>query len=65
MRSARPDVLSTEPVQPDNPLLNAPNCLITPHISWTSRESRQRIMDCTVENIVAFFQGAPINVVNG
>ncbi len=58
------DVVSTEPIQPDNPLLAAPNCIITPHISWASRESRQRIMNRTVENIAAFFQGKPINVVN-
>lgn len=58
------DVVSTEPIQPDNPLLAAPNCIITPHISWASRESRQRIMDCTVSNITAFLQGHPINAVN-
>ena len=59
------DVVSTEPIRPDNPLLQAPNCLITPHISWASRESRQRIMDCTAKNIAAFQEGTPINVVNG
>lgn len=59
------DVVSTEPIRPDNPLLAAPNCFITPHISWASKESRQRIMDCTAGNIAAFLQGAPENVVNG
>lgn len=59
------DVVSTEPIRPDNPLLAAPNCFITPHISWASKESRQRIMDCTARNIAAFLQGAPENVVNG
>lgn len=59
------DVVSTEPIRPDNPLLQAPNCLITPHISWASKESRQRIMDCTAKNIAAFQEGEPINVVNG
>jgi len=59
------DVLSAEPVRGDNPLLNAKNCVITPHISWAPKESRQRIMDCTAENIRAFLDGAPVNVVNG
>ena len=59
------DVVSTEPIRPDNPLLGAKNCLITPHISWAPRESRQRIMDAIVENLRAFLAGKPINVVNG
>ena len=58
------DVVSSEPISADNPLLKAKNCLITPHISWAPRESRQRIMDCTVENIRAFQSGKPQNVVN-
>ncbi len=58
------DVVSTEPIKADNPLLKAKNCLITPHISWAPVESRQRIMDCSVENVKAFLNGAPINVVN-
>ena len=59
------DVVSTEPIRPDNPLLGAKNCLITPHISWAPKESRQRIMDTSVENLRAFAEGRPINVVNG
>lgn len=59
------DVVSTEPIQGDNPLLTAKNCLITPHISWASKESRQRIMDCSAANVKAFLEGRPINVVNG
>ncbi|MBQ1675096.1 MAG: D-2-hydroxyacid dehydrogenase [Oscillospiraceae bacterium] len=59
------DVVSTEPIRPDNPLLKAKNCLITPHISWAARESRRRIMDATVENVKAFLAGHPRNVVNG
>ena len=59
------DVVYTEPIREDNPLLQAKNCIITPHISWAPRESRQRIMDCTVENIRAFLSGRPVNVVNG
>lgn len=58
------DVVSTEPIRNDNPLLKAKNCLITPHISWAPKESRQRIMDCTVSNVAAFQSGAPVNVVN-
>ena len=58
------DVLSTEPVRGDNPLLKAKNCIITPHISWAPRESRQRIMDCSADNIKAFLEGHPQNVVN-
>ena len=59
------DVVSSEPISADNPLLGAKNCIITPHISWAPKESRQRIMDCTVENIRAFCEGKPQNVVNG
>lgn len=58
------DVVSSEPISADNPLIKAKNCLITPHISWAPKESRQRIMDCTVENIRAFQAGKPQNVVN-
>ena len=48
------DVVSTEPIRGDNPLLTAKNCILTPHISWAPRESRQRIMDCTVDNVRAY-----------
>ena len=58
------DVVSTEPIKGDNPLLKAKNCIITPHISWAPPESRQRIMNTTVENVKAYIAGAPINVVN-
>ena len=58
------DVVSTEPIKADNPLLAAKNCLITPHISWAPKESRQRIMDCSAENLRAFAAGSPVNVVN-
>ena len=58
------DVVSTEPIRPDNPLLKAKNCIITPHISWAAKGSRQRIMDCAVDNAKAFLAGKPINVVN-
>jgi len=58
------DVVSTEPIRGDNPLLKAKNCIITPHMSWGAKESRQRIMDCTVENVRAYLAGKPQNVVN-
>jgi glycerate dehydrogenase len=61
---AAADVVSTEPIRPDNPLLQAKNCVITPHIAWASKESRQRLMDIAVENLRRFMQGDPINVVN-
>lgn len=57
------DVVSEEPIRPDNPLLTAKNCIITPHISWASRESRGRLMDTAVENLRAFLAGKPVNVV--
>ena len=58
------DVVSTEPIKGDNPLLKAKNCLITPHISWAAQASRQRIMDITVANVKAFLDGEAVNVVN-
>lgn len=58
------DVLSTEPPKEDNPLLTAPNCLITPHIAWAAYETRLRLMGILEENIKAYLNGAPINVVN-
>ena len=59
------DVVSTEPIKGDNPLLKAKNCFITPHISWAAQASRQRIMDITVENIRSFMDGKTVNCVNG
>jgi glycerate dehydrogenase len=58
------DVVSTEPIKNDNPLLTAKNCLIKPHISWAPKESRQRLMDIAVGNLKAFADGKPVNVVN-
>ncbi|MGH2643535.1 MAG: D-2-hydroxyacid dehydrogenase [Chitinophagaceae bacterium] len=57
------DVLSTEPPSPDNPLLHAKNCLVIPHISWATYESRQRLMKTVVGNIQAYLNGKPVNVV--
>jgi glycerate dehydrogenase len=58
------DVVSTEPIQGTNPLLKAKNCIITPHISWAPKESRKRLMDIAVDNLAAFIEGNPINMVN-
>jgi glycerate dehydrogenase len=64
LAAAAVDVASSEPVRPDNPLLTAPRCLITPHIAWATREARQRLMRATVANLAAFLDGRPTNVVN-
>ncbi|MDP4132001.1 MAG: D-2-hydroxyacid dehydrogenase [Bacteroidota bacterium] len=58
------DVLSAEPPPADNPLFNAKNCLITPHISWATREARIRLMDMAINNLKAFVEGKPTHVVN-
>lgn len=58
------DVLTVEPARPDNPLMKEPNCLITPHIAWAPKESRQRLMDIAVDNLKAWLAGSPQNVVN-
>ena len=58
------DVVDTEPILASNPLLSAKNCFITPHISWAPKESRQRIMDTTIQNVKAFLAGEVKNVVN-
>ena len=58
------DVVSTEPIKGDNPLLQAKNCIITPHISWAAQAARQRIMDITVDNVKSYIAGDPVNVIN-
>ena len=57
------DVVSEEPARQDNPLMTAPNTIITPHIAWASRESRKRLMDIAVDNLKHFLKGTPQNVV--
>ena len=58
------DVVSEEPIKENNPLLTAKNCIITPHISWAPKESRQRLMDIAVDNLENFLRETPVNVVN-
>ena len=64
LRGAAVDVVSQEPMTPDNPLLPCKNCIITPHIAWAPVESRQRLLNCVVENIRSYLAGHPQNVVN-
>jgi glycerate dehydrogenase len=59
------DVASIEPIQKDNPLLSARNCLITPHIAWATMAARKKLLALTAQNIKAFMEERPINVVNG
>lgn len=58
------DVVSSEPIDQNNPLLKAKNCIITPHISWAPKESRARLMKIAIDNLISFVEGSPINVVN-
>jgi glycerate dehydrogenase len=58
------DVLEVEPPPADNPLLTAKNCYITPHISWATKSARARLMGTAVDNVKAFMDGKPINLVN-
>jgi glycerate dehydrogenase len=59
------DVLAEEPMRPDCPLLTAPNCIVTPHVAWTSLPARQRLMQITADNIRSIVEGTPINTVAG
>jgi glycerate dehydrogenase len=58
------DVVAHEPMLADNPLLNAPNCVFTPHIAWASLAARKRLMSIVAANVASYLSGAPINLVN-
>lgn len=58
------DVLSTEPPKADNPLLSAPNCVITPHVAWATFEARKRLLQMVADNLASFVNGKPVNVVS-
>lgn len=58
------DVLATEPPAPGNPLFETKNCIITPHLSWATKEARSRLMETAVANVASFLSGKPLNVVN-
>ena len=62
--AAATDVASTEPIENGNPLLQAPNLLITPHMAWATVEARKRLMGMTADNIKAFQNGSAVNRVN-
>lgn len=64
LRGAAVDVVSQEPIRPENPLLAAPNCFMTPHVAWAPLEARQRLLAIARENLAAYCSGSPINVVN-
>ncbi len=57
------DVLTEEPPKKDNPLLMEPNAFITPHIAWATQEARSRLLQVAIDNVRAFLQGQPINLV--
>lgn len=59
--AAASDVVSSEPIHNDNPLLGLNNMIITPHIAWAPKESRQRLMDVAVKNLQSFLEGKAIN----
>lgn len=62
--AAAVDVVSSEPIKPDNPLLTAKNCIITPHIAWAPKEARARLMDIAAANVKAYLEGRQVHVVN-
>ena len=64
IRGAAVDVVTAEPIRKENPLLTAPNCLITPHMAWAPLESRRRLLNTVADNVRCFLDGKPQNVVN-
>lgn len=64
IRCAAVDVVSIEPILPDNPLLHAKNCIITPHVAWTPLDTRRRLIEIAADNLAKFIAGSPINAVH-
>jgi glycerate dehydrogenase len=64
LAGAAVDVASVEPITADNPLLTADNCLITPHMAWSSLAARRRMMQITADNVRNFLTGKPCNIIN-
>lgn len=64
IRGAGLDVLGQEPPRPDNPLIGAPHCIVTPHIAWATKEARTRLVTVAIDNLRAFLAGEPMNVVS-
>lgn len=64
IRFAAIDVTSVEPILPDNPLLHAKNCIITPHVAWTPLDTRRRLIEIAADNLAKFIAGNPVNAVN-
>jgi len=64
LRAFCADVLTEEPPRKGNPLFQCDNAFITPHIAWATKEARSRLMDVAINNVKAFVDGAPVNVVS-
>ena len=64
LAGAAVDVLSTEPPAPDNPLLSAPRCFVTPHVAWATDAARKRLIDIAAENLRAFLNGKPVHQIS-
>ncbi len=56
------DVCTKEPPEEDNPLLTAKNCIITPHIAWAAKETRERLIGLAADNLESYLSGNPINI---
>lgn len=65
LAGAAVDVLSAEPPAPNHPLIDAPRCIVTPHIAWATRAARERLLQASAANLRSFLAGTPVNVVNG
>ena len=57
--------MENEPPRADDPLLSAPNTILTPHVAWAPRQTRERLLSVAVGNVAAFLSGTPRNLVNG